>query len=251
MPKHIFECIDAHTCGNPIRLVVSGGPKLEGRTIGDKRQHFMQEYDWVLRGLMFEPRGHDVMSGSLLYPPSSSEYDIAILFIETSGCLPMCGHGTIGTVTMMIEERIVKPKNDGVVVLETPAGRVDAYYTMEANKVSSVKIVNVPSFLYSTELKIESSHLGQIKLDVSYGGNFYAIIDKQKNYKGMDEFTASELGDMSREIRKKINNQYKFVHPNDERINKCIHILWTGDPKVARSTARNAGSISLRYWNVC
>ena len=128
MPKHIFECIDAHTCGNPIRLVVSGGPKLEGRTIGDKRQHFMQEYDWVLRGLMFEPRGHDVMSGSLLYPPSSSEYDIAILFIETSGCLPMCGHGTIGTVTMMIEEGIVKPKNDGVVVLETPAGRVDAYY---------------------------------------------------------------------------------------------------------------------------
>ena len=240
MPKHIFECIDAHTCGNPIRLVVSGGPKLEGRTIGDKRQHFMQEYDWVLRGLMFEPRGHDVMSGSLLYPPSSSEYDIAILFIETSGCLPMCGHGTIGTVTMMIEEGIVKPKNDGVVVLETPAGRVDAYYTMEANKVSSVKIVNVPSFLYSTELTIESSYLGQIKLDVSYGGNFYAIIDKQKNYKGMDEFSASELGDMSREIRKKINNQYKFVHPNDERINKCIHILWTGDPKVAGSTARNA-----------
>ena len=240
MSKHIFECIDAHTCGNPIRLVVSGGPKLDGRTIGDKRQHFMAEFDWVLRGLMFEPRGHDVMSGSLLYPPSSSEYDIAILFIETSGCLPMCGHGTIGTVTMMIEEGIVKPKNEGVVVLETPAGRVDAHYTMEANKVSSVKIVNVPSFLYSTELTVESSHLGQIKIDVSYGGNFYAIIDKQENYKGMDEFTASELGDMSREIRKKINDQYQFVHPHDDRINKCIHVLWTGDPKETGSTARNA-----------
>ena len=240
MSKHIFECIDAHTCGNPIRLVVSGGPKLDGRTIGDKRQHFMAEFDWVLRGLMFEPRGHDVMSGSLLYPPSSSEYDIAILFIETSGCLPMCGHGTIGTVTMMIEEGIVKPKNEGVVVLETPAGRVDAHYTIEANKVSSVKIVNVPSFLYSTELTVESSHLGQIKIDVSYGGNFYAIIDKQENYKGMDEFTASQLGDMSREIRKKINEQYKFVHPNDDRINNCIHILWTGDPKEKDSTARNA-----------
>ena len=240
MSKHIFECIDAHTCGNPIRLVVSGGPKLDGRTIGDKRQHFMAEFDWVLRGLMFEPRGHDVMSGSLLYPPSSSEYDIAILFIETSGCLPMCGHGTIGTVTMMIEEGIVKPKNEGVVVLETPAGRVDAHYTIEANKVSSVKIVNVPSFLYSTELTVESSHLGQIKIDVSYGGNFYAIIDKQENYKGMDEFTASELGDMSREIRKKINDQYQFVHPHDDRINKCIHVLWTGDPKETGSTARNA-----------
>ena len=245
MSKHIFECIDAHTCGNPIRLVVSGGPKLDGRTIGDKRQHFMAEFDWVLRGLMFEPRGHDVMSGSLLYPPSSSEYDIAILFIETSGCLPMCGHGTIGTVTMMIEEGIVKPKNEGVVVLETPAGRVDAHYTIEANKVSSVKIVNVPSFLYSTELTVESSHLGQIKIDVSYGGNFYAIIDKQENYKGMDEFTASELGDMSREIRKKINDQYQFVHPDDDRINKCIHILWTGDPKETSSTARNLSLIHI------
>ena len=89
-------------------------------------------------------------------------------------------------------------------------------------------------------MKVESSHLGQIKIDVSYGGNFYAIIDQQENYKGMDEFTASELGDMSREIRKKINEQYNFVHPNDDRINKCIHILWTGEPKEKNSTARNA-----------
>ena len=155
MSKHIFECIDAHTCGNPIRLVVSGGPKLKGETIKEKRQHFMAEYDWILRGLMFEPRGHDIMSGSFLYPPSSDDYDIAILFIETSGCLPMCGHGTIGTVTMMIEEGLVKPKNNGVVVLETPAGRVDAHYEMVNNKVTSVKIVNVPSFLYASNLIID------------------------------------------------------------------------------------------------
>ena len=239
MSKHIFECIDAHTCGNPIRLVVSGGPKLKGETIKEKRQHFMAEYDWILRGLMFEPRGHDIMSGSFLYPPSSDDYDIAILFIETSGCLPMCGHGTIGTVTMMIEEGLVKPKNDGVVVLETPAGRVDAHYEMVNNKVTSVKIVNVPSFLYASNLIIDSSHLGSIKIDVSYGGNFYAIIDKQENFNSMDDFTASELGDMSREIRIKINDNYTFLHPEDERINKCIHVLWTGNPSKENSTARN------------
>ena len=156
MSKHIFECIDAHTCGNPIRLVVSGGPKLKGETIKEKRQHFMAEYDWILRGLMFEPRGHDIMSGSFLYPPSSDDYDIAILFIETSGCLPMCGHGTIGTVTMMIEEGLVKPKNDGVVVLETPAA--DTFMCSFSASLRSIStIFSIPSFPKTTGTPIHKS----------------------------------------------------------------------------------------------
>lgn len=240
MGRYIFDCIDAHTCGNPIRLVKSGGPKLEGETMLDKRQHFMSEYAWILKGLMFEPRGHDIMSGSFLYEPSSDEYDMGILFIETSGCLPMCGHGTIGTVTMMIQEGLVTPKTEGVVVLETPAGRVDAYYSMKGDIVSSVKIVNVPSFLYAEGLSIESSHLGSLKIDVSYGGNFYAIVDMQENFKGIDHYTAGDLGTFSREIRIKLNDQYSFAHPEDDRINKCIHVLWCGDTKAPNATARNA-----------
>jgi len=240
MGRYIFDCIDAHTCGNPIRLVKSGGPKLEGKTMLDKRQHFMSEYGWILKGLMFEPRGHDIMSGSFLYEPSSDKYDMGILFIETSGCLPMCGHGTIGTVTMMIQEGLVTPKTEGVVVLETPAGRVDAYYSMKGDMVSSVKIVNVPSFLYAEGLSIESSHLGPLKIDVSYGGNFYAIVDMQENFKGIDHYTAGDLGTFSREIRIKLNDRYSFVHPEDDRINKCIHVLWCGDTKAPNATARNA-----------
>ena len=240
MGRYIFDCIDAHTCGNPIRLVKSGGPKLEGKTMLDKRQHFMSEYGWILKGLMFEPRGHDIMSGSFLYEPSSDKYDMGILFIETSGCLPMCGHGTIGTVTMMIQEGLVTPKTEGVVVLETPAGRVDAYYSMKGDMVSSVKIVNVPSFLYAEGLSIESSHLGPLKIDVSYGGNFYAIVDMQENFKGIDHYTAGDLGTFSREIRIKLNDQYLFAHPEDDRINKCIHVLWCGDTKAPNATARNA-----------
>ena len=240
MSKHVFECIDAHTCGNPIRLVKSGGPKLEGKTMLDKREHFMAEYDWILRSLMFEPRGHDIMSGSFLYEPSSDEYDIGILFIETSGCLPMCGHGTIGTVTMIIQEGLVTPKTEGVVILETPAGRVDAHYTMIGDKVSSVKIVNVPSFLYAQGLDIESTHLGPLKIDVSYGGNFYAIVDMQDNFGGIDHYTAGDLVAFSREIRIKLNDQYQFVHPEDDRINKCIHVLWCGETKASNATARNA-----------
>ena len=118
MAKHIFDCIDAHTCGNPVRLVRSGAPELIGENMMDKREHFIKDYYWILKSLMFEPRGHDLMSGGFLYQPKSDEFDVGILFIETSGCLPMCGHGTIGLVTIMIEEKLVIPKNKDMVILK-------------------------------------------------------------------------------------------------------------------------------------
>jgi len=110
--RQIFDCVDAHTCGNPVRLVKNGGPVLEGKNMSEKRQHFLKEYDWIRKGLMFEPRGHDMMSGSILYPAHDPQNDIAVLFIETSGCLPMCGHGTIGTITIAIEERLFNPMEE-------------------------------------------------------------------------------------------------------------------------------------------
>ncbi len=126
MALNTFFCIDAHTCGNPVRVVAGGGPLLQGKSIVEKRLDFLKHHDWIRTGLMFEPRGHDMMSGSILYPPSREDCDVAILFIETSGCLPMCGHGTIGTVTVIIERGLITPKTPGVLRLETPAGRVDA-----------------------------------------------------------------------------------------------------------------------------
>ena len=202
--KSIFHCIDAHTCGNPVRLVKQGGPELLGKNMSEKRQHFLKEYDWIRKGLMFEPRGHDMMSGSILYPPHDPENDIAVLFIETSGCLPMCGHGTIGTITIGIEENLIRPKKGGKVRLETPAGLVLVEYKESslkplANgpkptiKVSSVKLTNVPSFLHSTELKADCPTLGELVIDVSYGGNFYAIVDVQENFKGLEHYTADQL----------------------------------------------------------
>ncbi|MGL6269426.1 MAG: proline racemase family protein, partial [Chitinophagaceae bacterium] len=122
---NLFYCIDAHTCGNPVRLVAMGGPALEGNDMSEKRQHFLREFDWIRKGLMFEPRGHDMMSGSILYPPHDTENDFAVLFIETSGCLPMCGHGTIGTITTAIESGLVKPKKAGFIRMEAPAGLVN------------------------------------------------------------------------------------------------------------------------------
>jgi 4-hydroxyproline epimerase len=241
----IFECVDAHTCGNPVRLVKKGGPILVGENMSEKRQHFLKEYDWIRKGLMFEPRGHDMMSGSILYAPHNPENDVAVLFIETSGCLPMCGHGTIGTITIAVEEGLITPKVPGKIRMEAPAGLVLIDYTSEINangklKVKSVRLTNVASFLHSSALPVQCPELGEIYVDVSYGGNFYAIVDVQENFKGLEHYSADKLISWSRELRKNINALYKFVHPENETINGCSHILWAGAVLDTTSTARNA-----------
>ncbi|TDQ06643.1 4-hydroxyproline epimerase [Pedobacter metabolipauper] len=240
MDSKSFFCVDAHTCGNPVRLVAGGGPILKGENMSEKRQHFLREYDWIRTGLMFEPRGHDMMSGSILYPPHDPENDIAVLFIETSGCLPMCGHGTIGTITIAIEEGLIQPKIPGVIRMEAPAGLVLIDYQEKDNRVTSVKLRNVPAYLAAENLQVECPDLGMLTFDVAYGGNFYAIVDPQENFKGIQDFTASQLISWSQVIRKRINAQYNFVHPQDATINGCSHILWAGDTIDPSSTARNA-----------
>ena len=238
--KHRFTCIDAHTCGNPVRLVKEGGPALLGKNMSEKRQHFLREFDWIRKGLMFEPRGHDMMSGSILYPPHDPQNDMAVLFIETSGCLPMCGHGTIGTITIAIEEGLIQPKLPGTVRMETPAGLVMISYRQEGRKVRSVKLTNVPSYLAATELVADCPGLGELVIDVAYGGNFYAIVDQQKNFRGLEHHSADQLISWARELRKRINEKYDFVHPENETIRGCSHILWTGAVLDKTSTARNA-----------
>lgn len=208
--------------------------------MSEKRQHFLREYDWIRRGLMFEPRGHDMMSGSILYPPSDPANDVGILFIETSGCLPMCGHGTIGTVTVAIEQGLVTPKTPGVLRLEVPAGLVKAEYLQEGKKVKSVKITNIQSYLHSEGIEVECSDLGLLRLDVAYGGNYYGIVDPQENFKGLEHYRAEQLIAWAREIREKVNARYEFVHPENPTICGMSHVQWTGTPLDAASTARNA-----------
>ena len=235
-----FFCIDAHTCGNPVRLVAMGGPDLEGDTMSEKRQHFLKEFDWIRKGLMFEPRGHDMMSGSILYPPHDPANDVAVLFIETSGCLPMCGHGTIGTITIAIEEGLIRPRISGIVRMEVPAGLVNIEYKQDGGKVISVKLTNVPAYLAGEGLTADCPGLGELVIDVAYGGNFYAIVDVQKNFKGLEHYTADQLIAWARELRKRINEQYTFIHPDNPTIHGCSHILWAGAVLDKLSTARNA-----------
>lgn len=240
MARKTFFCVDAHTCGNPVRVVTGGGPSLEGETMLDRRRHFLEEYDWIRTGLMFEPRGHDLMSGAILYPATRDDCDAAVLFIETSGCLPMCGHGTIGTVTVLVEHGLVRPREPGVLRIDTPAGRVDAHYVLNRGRVESVRIVNVPSFLAAEGLEVECPGLGTLSVDVAYGGNFYAIVDAQENFRDLSDHTAGDLIRWSPEIRARLNQRHIFEHPEKAVICGLSHILWTGAPTRPEATARNA-----------
>jgi 4-hydroxyproline epimerase len=241
MAVHTYFCVDGHTCGNPVRLVAGGGPALVGATMVEKRAHFIREYDWVRTALCFEPRGHDMMSGVILYPPTRPDCDTGFLFIETTGCLPMCGHGTIGTVTMALERGLVTPREPGLLRIDTPAGLVEARYIQNGPYVDSVRITNIPSYLHATDIPVTVPGLGELRVDIAYGGNFYAIVEPQENYPGLDAVTPSDLLLWSPKLRAALRaSNHRFVHPLTPEINGLSHVMWTGPARHPEAHARNA-----------
>jgi 4-hydroxyproline epimerase len=240
MTRHTFFCVDAHTCGNPVRVVTAGAPLLPNVSMAEKRQIFFRDHDWVRKALMFEPRGHDVMSGVILYPPSRDDCDIGFLFIEVSGCLPMCGHGTIGTVTAILEEGLVVPRKEGRLAIEVPAGRIEVEYRRDGQRVEEVRLFNVASYLHASDVTLQVPGLGTLKVDVAYGGNYYVIIEPQTSWSGLDGMSASQILELSPRVRQAANEHQSPVHPEDNRIGGVSHVMWCDGPRSPGAHARNA-----------
>jgi 4-hydroxyproline epimerase len=211
--------------------VVEGAPALNGATMSERRQDFLARYDWIRTGLCFEPRGHDMMSGGFLYPPTSADADTGILFIETSGCLPMCGHGAIGIVTFGIENGLIKPRMPGRFIADVPAGKIELTYLQDGNRVRSVRIRNVPSYLAVEDVQIDVPGFGPLHIDVAYGGNFYAIIEPQGAYEGLDQLGATRILALSPVVRELMREKVTPVHPMDTTIRGVSHVMWTDAPK--------------------
>jgi 4-hydroxyproline epimerase len=238
--KSLFFCIDGHTAGNPVRLVAAGAPFLNGANMSERRQDFLTRFDWIRLGLMFEPRGHDMMSGGFVFPPIDPANDAAILFIETSGCLPMCGHGTIGIVTFALEHGLIRPRTKGHLSMEVPAGVIGIDYTTREDKVTSVTIRNVPSYVAAKGVRIDVPALGPLLVDVAYGGNFYAIIEPQGAYEGIDQLGAANILSLSPVVRTLMREAIEPVHPLDSTIRGVSHVMWTDNPKGEGADGRNA-----------
>lgn len=238
--RHTFFCIDGHTAGNPVRLVAGGGPLLKGASMSERRQDFLERFDWIRTGLCFEPRGHDMMSGGFLYPPTSADNDIGILFIETSGCLPMCGHGTIGIVTFGLEHGLILPATPGRLRVEVPAGVIEIAYETEGPKVTSVRITNVPAYVAARGIEVDIEGIGPLSIDVSYGGNYYAIVEPQGAYTGLDDLGAARIIELSGRVREAVRAKFEPVHPLDPTIRGVSHVLWADKPKHDGADGRNA-----------
>ncbi|GGB42258.1 proline racemase [Virgibacillus dakarensis] len=222
--QRLFTTIDTHTGGNPTRTVLSGLPKLQGETMSEKMLYMKEHYDWIRKFLMNEPRGHDVMSGALMVDPCHPEADVGVIYIETGGYLPMCGHDTIGFCTALVEAGLIEITEPYTHLnLDTPAGLVKVKILVEYGKAKEVTFANVPSFLLKS-IEIDVVDVGHIECDIAYGGNFYGIIDARKLGLDLTTDNASTIIDKAITIRNAINWGEQVVHPEHPFINGLTHI---------------------------
>lgn len=237
--QRLFTTIDTHTGGNPTRTVLSGLPELKGETMSDKMLYMKEHYDWIRKFLMYEPRGHDVMSGALMVPPCNPKADVGVIYVETGGYLPMCGHDTIGFCTALIETGMVEVNEPYTQLnVDTPAGLVKTTIKVEDGKAKEVTFANVPSFLLkSIEMDVEG--IGYLQCDIAYGGNFYGIIDARKLGLELTRENASVIIDKAITIRNAINASEEVVHPESPFINGLTHIEFFTDPVHPEANLKN------------
>jgi len=238
--RRSFFCIDSHACGNPVRVVAGGGPLLPSVSMAERREIFVRDHDWVRTALMFEPRGHDIMSGVIIYPSVREDCDFGALFIEVSGCLPMCGAGTIGLSTVVIEEGLVTPKQPGKLAIETPAGRVDVEYTLGGEYVESITLFNVASYLHSADVVVDVPGVGQLTVDIAYGGNFYAVVEPQPCWAGFEGQSTADIVGLSVKLRAALAEICNPLHPENDRISGVHHVIWCDKPQNSTADGRCA-----------
>ncbi len=233
----IIHAVDSHTEGMPTRVVTGGVGVFPGDTMAERRQWFMENNDHLRTLLMCEPRGHASMSGSILQPPTRPDADYGVLFIEVSGLLPMCGHGTIGTATVLVETGMVEVVEPVTTIrLDTPAGLVVAEVEVEDGHAAGVTIRNVPSFALALDQKVEVPGFGTVGYDMSFGGNFYAIVDLDELGLPFDRAAKQRLLDAGLAIMGAINEQNRPQHPTRDDIAGCRHVYL----KAPGSTARHS-----------
>ncbi|MCP3425213.1 proline racemase family protein [Rothia sp. AR01] len=223
--QRIIHAVDSHTEGMPTRVVTGGIGEVPGKTMADKRQYFIEHLDHLRQLLMNEPRGHSSMSGTILQPATRPDADYGVLFIEVSGLLPMCGHGTIGTATVLVETGMVEVQEPTTTIaLDTPAGLVKAEVQVKDGHAESVTIKNVPSFAYALDQTLTVEGFGEVTYDVAFGGNFYAIVDLAALGVPFDRAYKDDLIRAGLAVMEAINAYRRPVHPENNNISGCHHV---------------------------
>jgi proline racemase len=233
--NRVFHAVDSHTEGMPTRVITGGMGVIPGDTMFDRRNHFVEHLDGIRKLLMNEPRGHSAMSGAILQPPTRWDADWGVVFIEVSGCLPMCGHGTIGVATVLVETGMVEVTEPVTTIrLDTPAGLVVAEVAVTDGVAESVTIQNVPSFTLGLDRVVTVPYHGDVRYDMAFGGNFYAILDLDQLGLPFDRAAGQRLLDAGLSIMDAINKDDEPVHPTNPGITGCHHVYLAAPGSDAR-----------------
>lgn len=221
LTNHVLT-IDSHVMGEPLRTVVGGIPFLKGDSINEKKEYFARNLDHIRSALILEPRGHDNMFGAVLCEPTNTLADAGIFFMHSDGYLNMCGHGTIGAVTTIIEMGILPGKIEKLtaLVLETPAGLIYANARIEEGLVKEVTFRNIPSFVLYNNLKVPFPGIGDICIDIAYGGNFFGLVSASELTVEIEKKNISQLVSYGMELRKVINENVNIYHPYNRSLNR-------------------------------
>lgn len=232
---HVYQAIDSHTEGMPTRVITGGVGTLPGDTMAERRQRFLAERDDLRTLLMYEPRGHAAMSGAILQPPTRPDADIGVLYIEVSGCLPMCGHGTIGVATVLVETGMVAVSEPETVIrIDTPAGLVTATVEVSDGAARAVTIQNVASYLHASDRTVDVDGFGPVRYDIGYGGNFYAFVDIADLGIEFDRASTDRMRAAGLAIMDAVNAQAPVAHPENPEINVCHHVYLTAPGSTSR-----------------
>ena len=230
--RNVFSAVDSHTEGMPTRVITSGPGVLPGATMFEKMQYLVRERDDLRTLLMYEPRGHAAMSGAILQPPTRPDADMGVVFIEVSGCLPMCGHGTIGVSTVLVETGMVEVTEPLTTIrLDTPAGLVEVAVAVSDGRATSVTIQNVPSFLQLRDTSVKVPGLGELTLDVAFGGNYFAILPAAAAGLAVEPARHDEIVATGLQIMDAVSEQLEFAHPGNPGISDCKHVIFTAPPE--------------------
>src|SRR5688500_17261766 len=226
--KRVLHAVDSHTEGMPTRVITGGVGVLPGDTMAQRRLHFIEHLDHIRHLLMNEPRGHAAMSGAILQPPTRPDADWGVLYIEVSGCLPMCGHGTIGVATVLVETGMVAVIELVTTVrLDTPAGLVEARVAVVDGRACSVTLRNVASFLLARDVELDVPGIGRVVLDLAWGGNFYAILPAAAVGVDVTREAAADLIRAGLSVVAAVEQQARPVHPADPALAGCHHAVLT------------------------
>jgi proline racemase len=234
----VIHTVESHTEGMPTRVVTGGVGVLPGDTMFDRRRWFMANNDGLRRFLMNEPRGHAAMSGAILQPPTRPDADFGVLYIEVSGCLPMCGHGTMGVATVLVETGMVAVTEPVTTIrLDTPAGLVVADVQVSGGAARAVTLTNVPSFQFRQDAVVDVPGFGEVTYDLAFGGNFYAILPLEQlgiPFDRTDQPTKQRILDAGLALMDAINAQDRPVHPDNPEIAVCHHVQFVAPGSDAR-----------------